>query len=76
MSSSDATFEQQAVALAWGAWVELGVPGAHRTHRDWAIDPEPLILFTAFRGDSDGRLRDEAIDGGTAPLSDLALPST
>jgi len=60
--ASVSTFEQQAVDLAWGAWVELGVPGADRTHQDWAIDPEPLILFTAFLGDTDGRLRDEATD--------------
>lgn len=61
-SAPAATFEQQAVALAWGAWVELGVPGADRTHQEWAIDPEPLIVFTAFLGDTDGRLRDEATD--------------
>ncbi len=57
-----ATFARQAVDLAWGAWVELGVPGADRSHDDWAIDPEPLILFTAFLGHTDGRLRDEATD--------------
>lgn len=56
------TFEQDAVALAWGAWVELGVSGWTRTHQDWAIDVEPLILLTAFLGDADGRLQDEATD--------------
>ena len=56
------TFEQDAVALAWGAWTELGVAGWTRTHQDWAIDPEPLILLTAFLGDADGRLQDEATD--------------
>lgn len=53
---------EQATALAWGAWVELGVSGWTETHSDWAIDPEPLIVFTAFLGDEDARLRDEATD--------------
>lgn len=57
-----ATFAEQAIALAWGGWVELGVSGWTATHRDWAIDPEPLIVFTAFLEDEDPRLRDEATD--------------
>jgi hypothetical protein len=48
--------------LAWGAWVELGVSGWTQTHDAWAIDPEPLIVFTAVLGDADARLRDEATD--------------
>lgn len=57
-----ATFAEQATALAWGAWAELGVSGWTATHRDWAIDPEPLIVFTAFLEDKEPRLRDEATD--------------
>lgn len=57
-----ATFAKQAIALAWGAWVELGVSGWTATHRQWAIDPEPLVVFTAFLEDEDPRLRDEATD--------------
>jgi hypothetical protein len=57
-----ATFGGQALALAAGAWSELGVSGWTSTHRDWGIDPEPLILFTAWLGDADPRLRDEATD--------------
>jgi len=38
------------------------VSGWTSTHGDWAIDPEPLILFTAWLGDADPRLRDEATD--------------
>jgi hypothetical protein len=53
---------EQAIALAWGAWVELGVSGWTATHREWAIDPEPLVVFTAFLADEDPRLRDEATD--------------
>jgi hypothetical protein len=52
----------QGLALAWGGWVELGVSGWTATHQDWAIDPEPLIVFTAFLADADPRLRDEATD--------------
>jgi len=59
---SAATFAEQAIALAWGGWVELGVSGWTATHREWAIDPEPLIVFTAFLEDEDPRLRDEATD--------------
>lgn len=51
-----------ALGLASGAWTELGVSGWSSTHGDWAIDPEPLILFTAWLGDADPRLRDEATD--------------
>lgn len=56
------TFAGQAIALAGGAWAELGVSGWQTTHSDWAIDPEPLIIFTAWLGDRDPRLRDEATD--------------
>ena len=47
-------------ALASGAWAELGLPGRTRSHSDWAIDLEPLILFTSWLGDRDVRLLDEA----------------
>ena len=57
-----ATFAEQSLALASGAWSELGVSGWTASHGDWAIDPEPLILFTAWLGDADPRLRDEATD--------------
>src|SRR2546429_3285061 len=50
------------VALAWSTWAELGVAGWTRSHEDWAVDPEPLILFTAALADTDPRLRDEATD--------------
>ena len=57
-----AIFRKQALVLTWGAWTQLGVSGLTTTHSDWAIDPEPLVLFTAWLGDSDPRLRDEATD--------------
>lgn len=57
-----ATFVEQSLSLASGAWTELGVSGWTSTHGNWAIDIEPLILFTAWLGDADPRLRDEATD--------------
>jgi hypothetical protein len=50
------------VALAWSLWAELGVSGWDRRHKTWFIDPEPLIVFTAWLGDEDARLRDEVTD--------------
>jgi hypothetical protein len=40
----------------------MGVSGWQRNHSSHAIDPERLILFTAFLGDADPRLRDESTD--------------
>ena len=48
--------------VVWGAWAELGVSGWIRTHRNWAIDPEPLIIVTPLITARDPRLRDEALD--------------
>ena len=61
MSHSD-RFRQALLDLAWSLWGELGASGWIRRHADWAIDPEPLILFTAALGDADPRLRDESTD--------------
>src|ERR1700682_2401712 len=48
--------------LAWSLWAELGVDGMLRRD-DWqAIDLEPLIIFTAYLGDTDNRLRASTID--------------
>ncbi len=48
--------------IIWGAWSELGVSGWGRSHHDWAIDPEPLIVATPLVVTGDPRLRDEALD--------------
>jgi hypothetical protein len=56
------SFAEYQLALVWGAWVELGVSGWQKTHGDWVIDPEPLIIATAGLKDADPRLRDEALD--------------
>ena len=48
--------------LAWSLWAELGVDGRGRRH-DWqAIDLEPLIIFTAYAGNIDSRLRANTMD--------------
>lgn len=46
----------------WGVWSELGVSGWARTHEDWAIDPEPLIVFSTAIGEFEPRLRAEVLD--------------
>jgi hypothetical protein len=51
-----------ALDLAWSLWAELGVDGMRRRH-DWqALDLEPLIIFTAFIGSADSRLRANSMD--------------
>lgn len=62
MPTSSRQLGDNVAALAWSLWTELGVAGWRRDHTSHAIDPERLILFTAFLGDSDPRLRDEATD--------------
>ena len=46
----------------WGVWSELGVSGWGRTHERWAIDPEPIIVFSPAVIATEPRLRDEATD--------------
>jgi hypothetical protein len=55
-----------ALELATSLWSELGVDGTIRNH-DWqAIDLEPLILFTAWIGATDRRLRTRSIEWSIA----------
>ena len=51
-----------ALDLAWSHWAELGVNGRRRRHNWQAIDLEPLIIFTAYIGNIDSRLRANSID--------------
>jgi DNA-binding transcriptional ArsR family regulator len=62
MTTSSQQIEEAALDLAWSLWAELGVSGWQRHHTSHAIDPEPLILFTAFLSEADPRLRDESTD--------------
>jgi DNA-binding transcriptional ArsR family regulator len=50
------------IDLAWSLWTELGVSGWTRRHQLWGIDPEPLVVFTAWLAHIDPRLRDESLD--------------
>ncbi len=49
-----------ALALLQSLWAELGIEGSPRHHDTYALDLEPLIVFTACCGDA--RLRARAID--------------
>jgi predicted transcriptional regulator len=62
IASSSATIREHVLELVWSLWAELGVSSWTRRHELWAVDPEPLILFTAYLSETDRRLRDEAID--------------
>lgn len=61
-SREDVDIEETVLGFCWSVWTELGVSGWGRAHQGWAIDVEPLIIFTAGIGERDPRLRDEAID--------------
>jgi hypothetical protein len=62
MSNHQLASADQVVGLAWSLWAELGVSGWSRRHSEFAIDPESLVLLTAWLRDRDPRLRDEATD--------------
>jgi DNA-binding transcriptional ArsR family regulator len=61
-ASSSASLREHVLDLVWSLWAELGVSSWTRRHEQWAVDPEPLILFTAHLSEADRRLRDEATD--------------
>ena len=61
-SRDNVEIEEAVLEFCWSVWAELGVSGWVRAHQDWAIDVEPLIIFTAGIGERDPRLRDEATD--------------
>lgn len=62
MPSFREQLQEHVLDLVWSLWVEFGVSGWQRRHTSHAIDPEPLIVFTAWLGDTDPRLRDESVD--------------
>lgn len=62
MPTSSEGIERAALDLASSLWVQAGVSGWESRHAHFALDPEALIALTAFLGDRDPRLRDEAID--------------
>jgi hypothetical protein len=62
MSAFSQQIEERILDLLWSVWTALGVSGWERHHGDWYIDPEPLIVFTAWAAEADPRLRDESTD--------------
>jgi hypothetical protein len=61
-SKTTLALRRETYNFCWGIWSELGVSGWARTHQHWAIDPEPLIVFSPAVLASEPRLRDEVTD--------------
>jgi hypothetical protein len=55
-------FLDNILAFLWRQWSALGVLGEARAEDPWAIDPEPLLLFTLEMGRYESRLFDEVLD--------------
>jgi hypothetical protein len=55
MTRASGVLRDKMIDLAWSLWTGLGVPGQIDNHGDCAVDPEPLILFTAGLRDADPR---------------------
>lgn len=62
MTGSHQDFKDACLDLAWSLWTELGVSGWNRKHSHWIVDPEELLVFTAWLGQWDARLLEECID--------------
>ena len=50
------TIEKLLTDVGWSLWSAFGVPSVVSNHRNVAIDPEPLVLHSAFLFGSDSRL--------------------
>ena len=59
--SSNNRLVESSLELSWSLWTELGVPGVIRRHSDFAMDVEPLLIFTSRIADAEPRLRDESL---------------
>ena len=55
-------FQENILNFLWRQWSALGVLGEAKTADPWAIDPEPMILFTLEMGRYEPRLFDELLD--------------
>jgi hypothetical protein len=60
--SSKGRLREFALDISWSLWTELGLSGWERRHQLEGVDLEPLILFSAWLGRHDHRLRDEGLD--------------
>ncbi len=50
------------IDLAWRQWTQLGVGGLELGKANYILDPEALLVFSAYIGRFDQRLFDEIID--------------
>lgn len=55
-------FLENMLNFLWRQWSALGVLGEAKATDPWAIDPEPMILFTFEIGRYEPRLFDEVLD--------------
>ena len=55
-------FLEQILSFLWRQWSALGVLGESRSEDPWAVDPEPLLIFTLEMGRYEPRLFDEVMD--------------
>jgi hypothetical protein len=55
-------FLENVLNFLWRQWSALGVLGEAKSTDPWAIDPEPMILFTLEVGRYEPRLFDELMD--------------
>ena len=55
-------FLENILNFLWRQWSALGVLGESRTEDVWALDPEPMLLFTLEMGRYEPRLFDEVMD--------------
>ena len=62
MTTASQRLHQHALDLAWSLWRQLGVSTWSSPHEDWAIELEPLIVYTAMIAEQDTRLLRESID--------------
>src|ERR1700678_4424603 len=61
-SANKTPFEDTLIRFAWEEWSQMGVLATSGPPRQWAQDPEALLLFTFEVGRSDPRLFDEVLD--------------
>ena len=50
------------LGLLWRQWTQLGVAGHNTAVEHYVLDPEALLIFTAYFGRYDQRLFDEVMD--------------
>jgi len=55
-------FLENMLNFLWRQWSALGVLGEAKSSDPWAVDPEPMILFTLEMGRYEPRLFDEILD--------------